>query len=78
MTSKRGNLAACSVGNGQILAMGGVDGSGNSVATCELLDTRMNRWRSAASMSEARAFGGAVASACKSKVRKPVQECTLL
>jgi hypothetical protein len=84
MASKRGNLAACSVGCGQILALGGVDGSGNSVATCELLETRMNRWRGAAPMSEARAFGAVVASACGSKVsglgKQPVCElyCIML
>ena len=68
MEAKRGSLSVCSVSNGQILAVGGVDSSSLSVATCELLDVRAHRWRPAASMVRGRAFGGAVGSSCGSKV----------
>ncbi|BDA43628.1 probable Kelch-like protein 20 at C-terminar half [Coccomyxa sp. Obi] len=60
MSSRRGNLGLCTLGETSVLAMGGFNGT-KSVESCEVLDLRSGKWRPAAPMAAGRAFGAGIA-----------------
>ncbi len=60
MSSRRGSLGLCTLGETTVLAIGGFNGT-KSVASCEVLDLRSGKWRPAAPMTAGRAFGAGIA-----------------